>query len=327
MLRFFATILVLLVLLAGLAAGAFFYGPVWLDGRLDAPGESASAQIFEVAPGQSARSVLTRLEEEGLIASELLARVALRLEPRAFKAGEYELPAGASMRQVFDILASGRSRSYSVTIPEGLTSKQIVTLLAEVPELSGSIDKLPAEGSMLPDTYFIHRGDSRQSVIERMQAALQEAFWPLWEARQDGLPFEKPEEAITLASIVERETGIGRERPIVASVFINRLKEGWRLQADPTLVYFESDGLGKLGRGLKRSELDRDHAYNTYKRRGLPPGPIANVGKEALQAVLSPADTKYFYFVADGSGGHAFAETLKQHNANVKKWRAIEQGN
>ncbi len=322
MLRFLITIF----LLAGLVGGGVLYAPVWLNGQLDAPGPSTDAAVFSVEPGQSVRRVLTRLEEEGIITSELIARVSMRLEPRAFKAGEYEIPAAASMRQVFDILSTGRSRSYSVTIPEGLTSKQILVLLSEVPELTGSIETVPAEGSMLPDTYFIHRGDSRQALVERMQAALQETFWPLWEARQEGLPFTTPEEAITLASIVERETGIGRERPVVASVFINRLKEGWRLQADPTLVYFESDGLGKLGRGLKRSELDNDHPYNTYTRRGLPPGPIANVGKEALQAVLAPADTQYFYFVADGSGGHAFAETLKEHNANVKKWRAIEQG-
>lgn len=323
MVRFLAFILVL----AALAGGAAYFAPTWLKGQLQAPGPSVEAQAFVVQPGQSARLVLSRLESEGLIRSELLARLALRLEPRAFKAGEYEVPAKASMKQVFDILTSGRSRSYSVTIPEGLTSKQIVGLLNEVPELTGIISELPSEGSMLPDTYFIHRGDDRQALVERMQAALKATFWPLWEARQEGLPFTTPEEAITLASIVERETGVARERTLVASVYINRLREGWRLQADPTLVYFESDGLGKLGRGLKRSELDRDHAYNTYTRRGLPPGPIAHVGKAALQAVLNPQTSPYFFFVADGSGGHAFAETLDQHNRNVKKWRQIEQGN
>ncbi len=323
MVRFLAFVLVL----AALAGGAAFYAPAWLKGQMQAPGPTSQAQTFVVEPGQPARSVLTRLESAGVIRSELLARLVLRLEPRAFKAGEYELPAQASMKQVFDILTNGRSRSYSVTIPEGLTSKQIVALLNAVPELTGTITELPSEGSMLPDTYFIHRGDGRQALIERMQAALKATFWPLWEARQEGLPFATPEEAITLASIVERETGIASERPLVASVFINRLKKGWRLQADPTLVYFESEGLGKLGRGLKRSELDRDHPYNTYKIRGLPPGPIAHVGKEALQAVLNPADSNYFYFVADGSGGHAFAETLEQHNRNVKKWRQVEQGN
>ena len=323
MLRF----LVFVLVLAGLAAGAVLYAPTWLEGQMQAEGPAVESQVFAVEPGQSARQVVTRLEAAGLIRSEALARLALRLKPRGFKAGEYELPARASMAEVFDILASGRSRSYSVTVPEGLTSKQIVALLNGVPELTGTIAELPPEGSLLPDTYFIHRGDDRQALIQRMQAALQQTFWPLWEARQEGLPFDRPEQAVTLASIVERETGLASERPVVASVFINRLKQGWRLQADPTLVYFESDGLGKLGRGLKRSELDRDHPYNTYTRGGLPPGPIAHVGKAALQAVLAPADTNYFYFVADGSGGHAFAETLDAHNRNVKKWRQVEQGN
>lgn len=323
MLRFLAFILVL----AALAGAAAFYAPTWLKGQMQAQGPTTQSQTFVVEPGQSARSVLMRLESGGLIRSELLARLALRLEPRAFKAGEYEIPAQASTEQVFEILASGRARSYSVTIPEGLTSKQIVVLLNEVPELTGTIAELPSEGSMLPDTYFIHRGDDRQALVARMQAALQATFWPLWEARQEGLPFTTPEEAITLASIVERETGVARERPLVASVYINRLREGWRLQADPTLVYFESDGVGKLGRGLKRSELDRDHAYNTYTRGGLPPGPIAHVGEAALQAVLDPPASPYFFFVADGSGGHAFAKTLQEHNRNVKKWRQVEQGN
>ena len=317
--------LALLVLLAVIAGGGAIWGPSWYSQELNRLGPSTEAQTVRVLQGESATSVLERLKDRQIIHNDFVARLSLRFNPASVKAGEYEIPAGASLNDVLAILKEGKSKRYSVTLPEGLTVLQIVERLNKEPMLSGEVTRLPAEGSLMPNTYFIQRGDTRQGMIERMERALLEAIWPIWEARDPDLPYSRVEEMLTLASIVEKETALGAERPVVASVYINRLRQGMRLDADPTLEYFESNGYGELGYGLRQSQIDRDHAYNTRRRKGLPPGPIANVGKEALIAVTKPAKTDFLYFVADGTGGHAFSKTLAEHNRNVRKWREIER--
>lgn len=317
--------LVLLVLVALIAGFGFLWGPSWYSQELNRIGPATQTQTVRVMQGEAATTVLERLKDLQIIHNDFVARVSLRMNPASIKAGEYEIPAGASLQSVLTILREGKSKRYSVTIPEGLTVLQIIERLNQEPLLTGEVTRLPAEGSLMPNTYFIQRGDSRQGMIERMEKALLEVFWPIWEAREPDLPFSRPEELLTLASIVEKETALASERPKVASVYINRLRSGMRLDADPTLEYFESNGYGELGYGLRQSQIDRDHAYNTRRNKGLPPGPIANVGKEALIAVTRPAKTDYLFFVADGSGGHAFAKTLAEHNQNVRKWREIER--
>lgn len=213
---------------------------------------------------------------------------------------------------------------YRVTLAEGVTSWQVIEELKQAEFLSGDIAERPAEGSLAPDSYEVTRGADRGALIARMQAAQAEILAELWQGRADGLPIETPEEALILASIVEKETGVPEERHQVASVFVNRLNQGIRLQTDPTVIYGITNGRGALGRGLRQSELRGETPYNTYVIDGLPPTPIANPGRAAIEAALNPDDTSFLYFVADGTGGHAFAETLAEHNDNVARWRAIE---
>ncbi len=213
---------------------------------------------------------------------------------------------------------------YRVALAEGVTSWQVAQALAGADFLSGKIAETPAEGSLAPDSYELRNGDSRANLITRMQAEQAQILAQAWKNRATGLPLKTPEEALVLASIVEKETGVADERPVVASVFINRLKKGIRLQTDPAVIYGLTKGQGGLGRGLRQSELRRKTPYNTYVIDGLPPTPIANPGRDAIEAVLHPAQTDYLYFVADGTGGHAFSRTLKEHNANVAKWRKLQ---
>lgn len=239
------------------------------------------------------------------------------------KAGEYIIPPRASTAQVMDLVISGKVVNHKLTIPEGWTSAQVVSALIAHPVLKGDVE-MPPEGSILPDTYTFTRGAQRQAVLDRMMEAQQTALANLWGTRQVGLPIKTPAEAVILASIVEKETGVAHERPMVASVFINRLNKGMRLESDPTIIYGISQGV-PLGRGLRRSEIDRKTPYNTYQIDRLPPTPIANPGREALAAVLNPPQSDYLFFVADGSGGHAFSRNYKGHLANVAKWRMIER--
>ena len=213
---------------------------------------------------------------------------------------------------------------FRIALAEGVTTWQIVEALRAADFLKGEVTQMPSEGVLAPDSYEVRVGDSRASVLERMQVAQAEILDKAWADRAKGLPLSSKEEALVLASIVEKETGIAAERRQVASVFVNRLNQGIRLQTDPTVIYGITKGQGILGRGLRQSELRRKTDYNTYQIDGLPPGPIANPGKAAIEAALNPDDTDFIFFVADGTGGHAFAKTLAEHNANVTKWRAIE---
>lgn len=320
----FAAALFAFLLSASIAAAGV---ALWAMDRFDRAGPLDEPKIVLVPRGAGVKSIAALLEREGVVSDAWLVELGARLvDPDVpLKAGEYEFPAGTSARAALALLREGRTVAYFVTVPEGLTSHQIVELLRGVEGLTGEIADIPPEGSLLPETYQFVRGDSRQDVLDRMTAARVKAIDELWPGRAEGLPFTTKEEALVLASIVEKETGIASERPMVAAVFVNRLKKGMKLQADPTVVYAATEGKGPLGRSIRRSDLNRDSPYNTYLHVGLPPGPIANPGRDAIAAVLNPADAKALYFVADGTGGHVFADTLAEHNRNVANWRKHER--
>jgi UPF0755 protein len=275
--------------------------------------------------GSGVRQIAGSLEKAGVISSAALFAIAARLSGAAsqLKAGEYEFASHTPMARVLADIRAGRVVRHLVTIPEGWTSGMVRDAVMAQTVLVGEAIE-PPEGSILPDTYQVQRGDDRNEVIRRMQAARDKLLAELWAARQPGLPISTPADAVTLASIVEKETGVAAERPRVAAIFVNRLRAGMALQSDPTLIYAISKGR-PLGRGLKASELATPGPYNSYLNTGLPPTPIANPGRASLEAVLNPPKTNELYFVADGSGGHAFAETYEQHEKNVAQWRAIER--
>ncbi len=307
-----------------LVAGAAVLGGIF---RLDRPGPLQADTTVIVERGASLTAIAENLHDGGVIEEAFLFRLAARLYrvSRSLKAGEYAFPARVSMGGVIDILVSGETVVRQFTVPEGLTSAEVMTLIGGVEGLVGELDGVPAEGSLLPETYNYAWADARPEVVARMEKAMADAMAELWPTRAEGLPFDTPAEAVILASIVEKETGVADERPLVAGVFINRLKRGMRLQSDPTVVYALTGGTGPLDRALRSRDLKVDNPYNTYGNAGLPPGPIANPGRASLEAVLNPAETDYLYFVADGTGGHAFARTLAEHNRNVAKWRRIRR--
>ena len=367
-----------LIVLAIVVAGVIGWGQrQWV-----ADGPLSQGIFFEVPRGATLNAVSEDLAEAGAIGSAMLFRLGTEYADRAgdLRFGNYEIPAGASMEDVLEIVTAGGPSSfryaaqyvlriqgtgelrlrervpgtgaivelarfayedgvpevysdlvasdqitvYSVSIPEGLTSWQIREGLAAADFLTGDVVDVPAEGSLAPDTYEVRRGDDRNDIIARMQAAQETILAEAWAGRVDGLPLASPEEALVLASIIEKETSVGEERRQVASVFVNRLELGMRLQTDPTVIYGVTGGRGVLGRGIRQSELRDDNPWNTYVITGLPPTPIANPGRAAIEAALDPDATPYIFFVADGTGGHAFAVTLEEHNENVARWRAIE---
>jgi UPF0755 protein len=263
------------------------------------------------------------MEEAGAVESAegFLRHARLFGSDDPIKPGEYAVEAGDSNADVLALLQSGRTRQRFVTIPEGMPSILVYERLMANPHLTGSID-VPAEGSVLPDTYAIQRGEPRAAVLARMQAAMDRAFADAWADRSARAFPTNRMQTMALASIIEKETAKPSERRTVAGVYTNRLRVGMRLQADPTIIYPITRGK-PLGRRIRRSEIDAVNDYNTYSRAGLPVGPIANPGRESIRAALDPADTDYLYFVADGSGGHVFARTLDEHNANVRRWRQI----
>ncbi|MEM7499082.1 MAG: endolytic transglycosylase MltG [Pseudomonadota bacterium] len=313
-----------ILIAAGIALGIAIN---WGKNRVEGPGPLAVDTVVQVPKGAGLSEISEVMAEAGAIEDPLLFRLAAKYsgEARALKFGEYEIEAGASMLDIIGKLSRGEVISYRVTVAEGLSSAEVVALLEDMVVLEGEVGEAPAEGSLAPDTYFVARGDTREQVIARMQAAQEAILSAAWEGRAEGLPIASPEEALILASVVEKETGLDGERGKVASVFVNRLGRGMPLQSDPTVIYGITKGERPLGRGLRRSELRARTPWNTYVIPGLPPTPIANPGKAAIEAVLQPDETPFIYFVADGTGGHAFASTLEEHNRNVARWREIER--
>ena len=320
-------ILAIVVFCLLIGGGAAALG-LWAYRQFEAPGP-ASADIQIVIPkGAGASGIAERLAGIGVVADPLIFKLGTRIfgQGRPLRAGEYLFPAHASAHQVMDLLIAGQTVVRKLTVAEGLTSREVLALVAEAEGLKGEVPAVPpAEGTLLPETYHFSYGDDRAALVERMAESMRAALDELWSARAEGLPVQTPEEAVILASIVEKETGIDAERPRVAAVFVNRLAQGMKLQSDPTVIFALTKGEAPLGRALLRADLAVDDPYNTYAHPGLPPGPIANPGKAAIAAVLQPAATKELYFVADGSGGHAFAETLAEHNRNVAKWRKLRK--
>lgn len=297
---------------------------------MTADGPSQQQLVFTVERGAGLREIADGLAAEGAISHPLvfIAMAKARGAAAALKAGDYEIPARASMTDVLQLITEGHASHLRLVVPEGLTVIEVVALIDEFRErgvLLGAVDAVPPEGSLAPDTYFLNRGQTAQAVIDRMRSAQSRRLEAAWEARSEDLPLASPEEALILASIIEKETGLDGERHKVASVFINRLKKGMRLQSDPTVVYGVTGGAGALGRGLTKTELRTPTPYNTYTIAALPPTPIANPGEAAIQAALNPADTPYFYFVADGTGGHGFSRTYSEHKVKVQEWRKIER--
>ena len=306
----------------GLSAGLLlaFIGA----GLVLAPGPHGQNQRISIPKGVSLTFMADDLARQNLVHSSFLFRLLARFSGQAsqMRAGEYDVPANASMASILKILTTGNSVLHAVAVPEGLTSQQVVDLLTELPVLDGAVE-VPSEGSLLPETYHLPRGALRADLIAQMQKAQSDLLASLWPQRAANLPIKTPQEAVILASIVEKETALARERPLIAAVFINRLRKNMRLQSDPTIIYGLVGGVGTLGRPIRRSEIRRQTDYNTYRIDGLPPTPIANPGRAAIAAVLNPASSEALYFVADGTGGHVFADNLKSHERNVKKWRQM----
>ncbi len=315
----FITILVLLAVGIG---GGLIVGKQ----RFEAPGPLASEKIVNIPRG-GIRDIADQLQREGVIDQPLvfMAGVLVLKARDDLKAGEYQFNKQASLRQVVETLIEARVVQHPITIPEGLTSEQIIAKLLENTVLTGNIKEIPREGTLLPDTYYFPRGFARERIIQLMQQAHQRVLKDVWEHRNPDLPLRSPEQLVILASIVEKETGKPEERTRVSSVFVNRLKQKMRLQSDPTIIYGLVGGKGALGRPIMRSEIEQPTPYNTYVIDGLPPAPIANPGRASLEAAAKPARTKELYFVADGTGGHAFSDTYDQHQKNVARLRTIEQ--
>jgi UPF0755 protein len=313
--------LILIAALFGLLTGVGSFWLLWASA-----GPSAGPHRVTIEEGSTLASVANELEAKGIIPGtartyRAMARMFGSSDP--VQAGEFEIPAGSSGAKVLDILQHGRPVVRLVTIPEGMPSVLVQEKLASIAELTGAAP-LPAEGSVLPSSYDWQRGETRAAVLKRMTDAMSKELDALWSGRKGTCPVNSKEEAVTLASIVEKETGKPFERRMVAGVYCNRLRIGMKLDADPTVIYPITKGK-PLGRRIKRSELNAITGYNTYREPGLPDGPIANPGRESIAAVLDPAPTTALYFVADGTGGHIFADTLAEHNANVAKWYAIRR--
>ncbi len=325
-LRFASLVVSLAVILSGIILW-------WGITVFNSEGPLQEKLLVHIEPGTGLGGIARKLEREGALSypSVFMTGVRIAGAQSFLKAGEYMIKPGMSPKEIMELLREGKVYLRQVTIPEGLTSYEIVSLLAEDQRLAGEIETIPPEGSMLPETYSFSAGETRVDIVARMQDAMSDELTRLWESRAENLPLSNPQEAITLASIVEKETGQAGERAGIAGVFINRLEKGMPLQSDPTVIYaltggkHEDEGHGPLGRRLLRRDMEIDSPYNTYMRKGLPPGPIANPGKDALAAVLNPERHDYYYFVADGTGGHVFSRTLAEHNRNAARWRKIRR--
>ncbi len=317
MFRFIAFLL--LAVIIGL--GAF----EWERANFAAPGPAGHETIVLIAPGDGVAAISQKLAQAGAIPNADLFDWGVRLRGEApqLKAGEYAIPPHASLADIAAILMSGKSLQHKITAAEGLTSEMIFTLVKDDGELDGDAGIVPPEGALLPETYLFTRGATRGEIIARMRRAQQKFLAAHWAARAPNLPLRSPGEALILASIVEKETALPAERRHIASVFVNRLRRGMKLQSDPTIIYGLTRGY-PLGRGIRQSELNRATPYNTYAIDGLPPTPICNPGKDSIAAVLAPDGSSDLYFVADGTGGHVFSDNIADHERNVAKWRRIE---
>lgn len=311
------------LVLAVAAGGGFIY----VKSKFEQAGPLQATKTVMVNRGEGTRLIAEKLHAEGAVENDGIFLVGLLLNQAngKLKAGEYQIEANATMQQIMDMLVAGKSVQYKVTIPEGLTTLQILERVRDNEILVGDVEDDVPEGALLPDTYNFTRGATRKDVVKRMRDAQSRLLEGIWNSRAANLPISSPQEALVLASIVEKETGLASERRRVAGVFINRLNKNMRLQSDPTIVYGIVGGKGPLGRPIRKSDIAQRTEYNTYQIDGLPPTPIANPGKAAIEAVLNPEPTKDLFFVADGTGGHAFAETLEEHNRNVLRWREIER--
>ncbi|QDG78042.1 endolytic transglycosylase MltG [Labrenzia sp. PHM005] len=315
----------------GLAAvgGALYFG----KHKFEQAGPLKEDTTIVISSGSGLTGITDRLAAKGVIEDTMLDEWVFQLGTRFYKnatklkAGEYAFAPGVSMKDVMADLVDGKAVTHSVTIPEGWTTAQILERVRAHPILVGEITDIPQEGALLPETYSFARGTSRQEVLEQMKVAQEKLLGEIWERRIDDLPVSSPEELVVLASIVEKETALADERPRVAGVFVNRLNKKMRLQSDPTILYglYGGEAWLKDRSAIKQSELKAENKYNTYQIDGLPPGPIGNPGRAAMEAVANPSRTKDLFFVADGTGGHIFAETYEQHQANVRKWRKIER--
>src|SRR5437588_636337 len=309
---------------AGVVVAVLGGGGYWLYREAEGPGPLTEPRTLIVPPHTGIGGIADLLAGEGVIRHGLVFEVIAGLSARsgALKAGEYEFPAGVSVLQALDIIAGGRTVKHRLTIPEGLTSAEVMALLRDAPVLDGDTGPTPAEGELLPDTYVYSYGDTRKELVERMRRAMADALAELWPKRRPDLPLASPQEAVTLASVVEKETAREEERAHVAGVFLNRLRLGMKLQSDPTVLFsLGGNGAAKVERPLTHADLAVNSPYNTYLNKGLPPGPIANPGRTALRAAVRPERTEDLFFVADGTGGHVFAKTLGDQSRNITAYR------
>jgi peptidoglycan lytic transglycosylase G len=318
-----AVITIILILMIG-AGGVYVYGKKMLE----SPGPLVEDKTVNIPPRSKTREIAETLQREGVIDINPWAFMGAALALKAsseLKPGEYAFQKSASLRDVIGIIVEGKVVQHAVTIPEGLTSEQIVARLTDNDIFGGGVREMPREGTLLPETYKFPRGTTREQVIQRMQQTQKRVLAEIWERRNPDIPVKSPDQLVTLASIVEKETGKADERSRVAAVFANRLRQRIKLQSDPTIIYGLVGGKGTLGRPIKRSEIQQPSPYNTYVIDGLPPGPIANPGRASLEAAANPARTRDLFFVADGTGGHTFTETYDQHQKNVARLRAMEK--
>jgi peptidoglycan lytic transglycosylase G len=321
--RFLIFLLALFLVFNGALAGLAYYG--W--DRFTSSGPLQKTEILILEKGSGLRPIASKLKKAGIIHNELafIFGVRYRGQAKYLKAGEFEFSAGMSGEEVMRLLVAGTTVSYSLTIPEGLQSREIKALIERDERLDGSLDMAIPEGSVLPETYHFSRGDKRSDLVLRMQAALSKAVKNIWATRDEKSLVGSSKELIILASIIEKETGVSGERAQVAGVFTNRLRLKMRLQSDPTVVYGITEGQKDLGRAISKRDLADKNQFNTYVISALPPEPICNPGFEALKAAANPAKHKFLYFVADGSGGHVFGKSLAEHNRNVRAWRRLNK--
>ncbi|MGI9521280.1 MAG: endolytic transglycosylase MltG [Hyphomicrobiaceae bacterium] len=321
--------LVLLAMLGG--AGVI----VWFDYEIDRPGPLAKTQLVRIAPGSGERAIALLLEQKGIVSSRhvfyayhLTYNLLHRFQGRkseTLKAGDYRIDSAATVRKIAGIIRKGKADLLSVSIPEGLTSYQIVERLRANDELDGELSEIPAEGFLLPDTYLVPRGTKRRDVLNLMADAQRNFLRKVWEKRDASIPLRNVSEALILASIIEKETGPRDDPKRISGVFVNRLRKGMRLQSDPTILYGKFGTKVRWGSTIYRSDIRRATSHNTYQIDGLPPTPICNPGRASIEAAVRPASTKDLFFVADGKGGHVFSETVEQHNRAVAQWRKIER--